>query len=145
MKLSLENNSGNSTCAIGNAVRSVETVRDAIEDAAEHVNWNSMVTFTQGTFRHFDAVKMHNQIQETIKRVEAALCNGYDWFIHRHRVRDFIRWPRSYFRRAWKREEVIPWNILAIEPHESGHPHGHLLISHSRLKHKPDYLSLIHI
>ena len=117
----------------------LDKVRDSILDVAKEVKWNSMVTFTQSSTRHFDALKMEREVHETIKRVEVCLSHYYSSHDD-HRIDDFkSKYPSSYFKRAWKRGDIKPHYLLAIEPHQSGHPHAHLLISHSRQEHKPNY------
>lgn len=117
----------------------LDEVRESILDAAKDVKWNSMITFTQGSTRHFDALKMEREVLETIKRVEVCLSHYYTSH-DSHRIEDFkSKYPRSTFKNAWRKETIKPYYLLAIEPHQSGHPHAHLLISHSRQEHKPNY------
>ena len=117
----------------------LDNVRESILDVAQEVKWNSMITFTQGSTRHFDALKMEREVIETIRRVEISLSHYYTSH-DSHRIEDFAnKYPKSYFKRQWNNGKIKPYYLLAIEPHQSGHPHAHLLISHSRQQHKPNY------
>ena len=117
----------------------VDLMRDCILEEALKIKWNSMITFTQSAKRHMDPVQMEQQILETIKRVEVCLSHYYT-SADDHRIEDFAnKYPKSYFKRQWKSGTIKPHYLLAIEPHKSGHPHGHLLISHSRQDHQPNY------
>ena len=116
-----------------------DKVREEIEQVAETVKWNSFITFTQGSQRTFDKVSFEAQILETIKRVTTILDYGYSKHDD-HMIADYARkLPRHSTRRMWKSGEIKPYYLLAIEPHKTGHPHGHLLIGHSRVSMSPDY------